>query len=204
MDLSSLLIFAGALAVMAGSPGPSVATLVARVLTHGYRSVLPFAAALWLGEAIWLAFAVGGLVAIAQTFHWLFVALKYIGVAYLLYLAWHMWTAPTDVSEDAVPRAQSPARMFMAGITITLGNPKVMMFYMALLPTIIDLQAVTALAWFELTLTLVAVLMITDLSWIALATRARALLTSARAMRAANRTGATVMAGAAAFIAARS
>lgn len=204
MDISSLLIFAGALAVMAGAPGPSVATLVARVLTHGYRNVLPFVAALWLGEAIWLAFAVGGLAAIAHTFHWLFVAIKYIGVAYLLYLAWHMWTAPADVSGDTVPRAQSPTRMFMAGITITLGNPKVMMFYMALLPTIIDVQAVTTLAWLELTLTLVAVLMITDLSWVALAARARGWLTSARAVRATNRAGATVMAGAAAFIAARS
>lgn len=203
MDPSSLLIFAGALAVVAGAPGPSVATLVARVLTHGYRNVLPFVAALWLGEAIWLAFAVGGLVAIAQTFHLLFVVIKYVGVAYLLYLAWHMWFAPAEVPDEAVPRAQSPVRMFLAGITVTLGNPKVMMFYMALLPTIIDLQQVTLTAWAELTTTLVLVLMATDLSWVALATRARAWLRTARAVRIGNRAGAAVMAGAAGLIAAR-
>ena len=55
MDLSSLLIFAGTLAVAAGSPGPSVTALVARVLARGFRDVLPFLAAMWIGEAIWLS-----------------------------------------------------------------------------------------------------------------------------------------------------
>jgi len=58
VDLSSLLIFAGALLVAAGSPGPSIAALVARVLTNGYRDVLPFLAAMWIGEALWLLLAV--------------------------------------------------------------------------------------------------------------------------------------------------
>lgn len=203
MDVSSLLIFAGALAVVAGSPGPSVAALVTRVLTNGYRSVLPFVAALWLGEAIWLALAVYGLAAIADTFHVVFVIIKYVGVAYLLYLAWKMWFAPSHVAEDSLPHNQSAGKMFAVGIAITLGNPKVMVFYMALLPTIIDLNSISTLQWGELTLTTIAVLMITDLSWVGLATRARKFLKSRRAVRATNRASATVMAGAAALIAAR-
>lgn len=203
MEISSLLIFAGALAVMAGAPGPSVAALVTRVLTYGYRSALPFAAALWLGEAIWLALAVFGLATIAATFHLVFVVIKYLGVAYLLYLAWQMWFAPTRVSADVIPQRRTPGRMFAAGLAITLGNPKVMMFYMALLPTIIDLQAVTTGQWVELTLVMAAVLMATDLTWVTLANHARTWLRSTRAVRLSNRTSATVMAGAAALIAAR-
>ena len=49
MELSSLAIFAAALLVAAGSPGPSIAALVARVLTRGVRDVLPFLAAMWIG-----------------------------------------------------------------------------------------------------------------------------------------------------------
>jgi len=60
MTLSNLLVFALALMVAAGSPGPSVAALVARVLTNGFRDVLPFLAAMWLGEALWLGCAVAG------------------------------------------------------------------------------------------------------------------------------------------------
>ena len=64
--------------VAAGSPGPSIAALVARVIASGYRSVLPFLAAMWIGEAIWLCLAASGASYIAQSFHTVFVILKYL------------------------------------------------------------------------------------------------------------------------------
>ena len=203
MELTSLLIFAGALFVAAGSPGPSIAALVARVISKGFRDVLPFLLAMWIGEAIWLSLAVFGLAVVAQTFHLAFVMVKWAGVAYLVYLAWKMWTAPVSVREGDLPREDSPARLFLAGMAVTLGNPKIMMFYLALLPTIIDLASVTALGWAELTLTMAVVLIAIDLSWVFAAAQARKLLKSRRAMKIANRVSATTMAGAAAAIAAR-
>jgi len=204
VDLSSLAIFAGALLVAAGTPGPSIAALVARVVTGGFRTVLPFLAAMWLGEAIWLSLAVFGLAAIAQSLHTVFVAIKYAGVAYLLWLAWRMWRAPVATEADeAVPGERSGVRLFAAGMAVTLGNPKIMMFYMALLPTIVDLAHVSVLGWAELAATMVVVLVAIDLVWVATAAQARRFLRSARAMRAANRVGASAMAGAAAAIATR-
>src|SRR5690349_12582534 len=149
MDLSALLIFAGTLALMAGSPGPSIAALVARVIGRGYQGVVPFLAAMWLGEAIWLALAVFGLAVIAETFHLAFLVIKYVGLAYLAYLAYKMWTAPVAVKEDELPSSDSSFRLFFTGLAITLGNPKIMMFYMALLPTIIDLAHVSLVGWGE-------------------------------------------------------
>lgn len=203
MELTSLLIFAGALLVAAGSPGPSIAALVARVIAKGFRDVFPFLAAMWIGEAIWLSMAVFGLAFVAQSFHLAFVIVKWAGVAYLAYLAWKMWFAPVDVGDQAMPRAESPIRLFMAGMSVTLGNPKIMMFYLALLPTIIDLGQVTLVGWAELTLTMVAVLIAIDLTWVLAANQARRLLKSARAVKIANRISATTMAGAAAAIASR-
>jgi threonine/homoserine/homoserine lactone efflux protein len=203
MDASSLLIFAGALAVAAGSPGPSIAALVARVLSRGFRDVLPFLAAMWVGEAIWLSLAVLGLAVIAETFQLLFTVIKWVGVAYLLFLAWKMWRAPVAESAGELPRESSPVRMFLAGMAVTLGNPKIMIFYLALVPTIIDLGRVSAIAWVELTATMIVVLVGVDLAWVFAAAQARRLLRSARAMRAANRTSATVIAGAAVAIATR-
>ena len=204
MELTSLLIFAGALLVAAGSPGPSIAALVARVISWGFRDVFPFLAAMWIGEAIWLSMAVFGLAFVAQTFHLAFVVVKWVGVAYLAYLAWKMWTAPVAVAEGALPEKDSPAKLFFAGMAVTLGNPKIMMFYLALLPTIIDLGAVTLLGWAELTLTMAIVLVAIDLAWVLAAAQARRLLKSERAMRIANRVSAATMGGAAAAIAARS
>jgi threonine/homoserine/homoserine lactone efflux protein len=203
MALSSLLVFAAALIVTAGSPGPSVAALVARVLTHGFRDVLPFLAAMWLGEAVWLTCGVAGLAVLAHTFAMAFLVLRLAGVAYLLFLAWKMWFAPATVEDGSLPVGQSPWRMFLAGLTVTFGNPKIMVFYLALLPTIVDLSRVGPLAWFELTLTMLIVLMAADFGWALAAVRARKLLKSQRAVKIANRTSATIMAGAAAAIAAR-
>ena len=204
MEPTSLLIFAGALLVAAGSPGPSIAALVARVISKGFRDVLPFLAAMWIGEAIWLSLAVFGLAVVAQSFHYAFVVVKWAGVAYLIYLAWKMWTAPVETEGNEMPREDSPWRLFAAGMAVTLGNPKIMMFYLALLPTIIDLASVTVVGWLELTVTMAAVLIAIDFGWVFAAAQARKLLRSKRAMRIANRVSAGTMAGAAAAIAARS
>ncbi len=128
MDLSALLIFAGALLVAAGSPGPSIAALVARVMTSGAGAVLPFLAAMWIGEAIWLSLAVWGLAALAQSFHLLFVVIKWLGIGYLLILAWKMWHAPVHLDGPAMPERGSNWKMFATGMALTLGNPKIMVF----------------------------------------------------------------------------
>ena len=203
MTLASLLVFATTLFVAAGSPGPSIAALVARVLSRGARDVLPFLLAMWVGEAIWLSLAVAGLAAIAESFQPVFVAIKWIGVGYLLYLAWKMWFSEPAEPGEAIPESRSALKMFVAGLTVTLGNPKIMIFYVALLPSIIDLAGVTPVGWLELLGAMFLTLVVVHLSWVMLAARARQFLRSRRAVRIANRVSAGTMAGAAAAIAAR-
>jgi threonine/homoserine/homoserine lactone efflux protein len=94
-------------------------------------------------------------------------------------------------------------RLFLTGLAITLGNPKIMIFYLALLPTIVDLARVSLVGWGELTLTLFLVLAVIDLSYVLLAARARRFIRSAKAMRLANRCSAVAMGGAAVAMATR-
>ena len=204
MDPTALIVYAGALAVAAGSPGPSTAALSARVLTHGVRDVVPFMAAMWIGEALWLSLAVFGLAVVAQEVHWAFVALKWAGVAYLAWLAWKQWNAPVAVEAADLrrPRGQ-PVRLFLAGMAVTLGNPKIMLFYLALLPSLIDLRTVSVVGWLELVGTMLLVLAAVDVAWAAMAGQARRLIRSPRGMRLANRCSATVRGGAALAIASR-
>jgi threonine/homoserine/homoserine lactone efflux protein len=198
---TNLLAFALALIITAGTPGPSVAALVARVLTGGFRSVFPFLLAMWIGEVIWLTVAVTGLATLAREFSGVFVAIKFLGAAYLLFLAWRMWTAPAARQDAALPVQRSAWRIFFAGMMITLGNPKIVIFYVALLPSLIDLRRMTLLTWGELAAVTVAVLATLDLSWSLVAARTRKILSTTRA-RVVNRVSAMVMAGAAAVIAA--
>jgi threonine/homoserine/homoserine lactone efflux protein len=114
-----------------------------------------------------------------------------------------MWTAPVAVDEGELPRADSSFRLFLTGLAITLGNPKIMVLYMALLPTVVDLTHVTLIGWGELTFTLFLVLAAIDLSYVFLAGRARQFIRSAKAMRVANKCSALAMGGAAVAMATR-
>lgn len=203
MDVTALLVFAGALLVAAASPGPGLAALVARVLARGRSGAIAFTAGLAIGDVVWLAAAVTGLSAIAQTFGGIFLLIKYVGAAYLLYLAYRLWTAPVAILSAELPVAERPVRLFAAGLAVTLGNPKVMVFYLALVPTLLDIGHVTPLAFAELALVALAVLALVFGAYILLALRARRLFASPRALQRVNRATGAVMAGAAVAIATR-
>ena len=204
MDLTSLLVFTGALLVAAASPGPGIAAIVARVLGRGMNGAIAFTAGVALGDVVWLTIAILGLAVVAQTFQAVLLAINYAGAAYLLYLAWKLWTAPV-AAHDVAPDTSDVkrVRLFLAGLAVTLGNPKVMVFYLALLPNIIDLTTVTIWGWLELSLVVLAVLTLVFGSYVVLAARTRRLFTSPRAMRLVNRGTGVVMASAAAAIAAK-
>jgi threonine/homoserine/homoserine lactone efflux protein len=204
VDPAALLIFAATLFVAAASPGPGIAAIVARVLGRGLNGAVAFTAGLALGDVVWLTIAVLGLAALAHTFHGVFLAIKYVGVVYLLYLAYRLWTQPVE-ARDVVAQASGdrPLRLFLAGLAVTMGNPKVMVFYLALLPSLIDLRAVTLLGWLELSLVTLGVLTVVFGSYVLLAARTRRLFTSPRAVRMINRGTGTVMASAAVAIAAK-
>jgi threonine/homoserine/homoserine lactone efflux protein len=204
MDIAALVLFASTLLLAAASPGPGVAALVARVVGRGARGAGAFAAGLILGDLVWLAVAILGLAVVAQTFHEVFLVIKYAGAGYLAYLAYRMWTAPIrprDVAGDT--RRDGYVRLFFAGLAVTLGNPKVVAFYLALLPTLIDLPRVGLFGYVELAGISVVILTAVFGAYVLAAARARTLFCSPRAMRLLNRAGGTMMAGAAVAVAAK-
>jgi threonine/homoserine/homoserine lactone efflux protein len=210
MSLSGLLIFAGAYFLAVVSPGPGVAAFVARVLARGCRGIAGFIGGFIVGDLIWFAFAAAGMAALAQTYHTVFVVVKWLGVAYLLFLAFQMWTSAGGLTitstsaesgepaqDQASGSADSHASLFIASLTLTLGNPKAIMFFMALLPTIVDLRELTVLGATEIAGLIVLIMAGTLAGYAFLAERARRFITSARHVRAVNRTCAAALAGAA-------
>lgn len=205
MDIGAVAVFAAALFVASASPGPNTAAIVARVLARGSGGALAFTAGVVAGDVVWLTFAVAGLAVLAETFGGLFAAIKYAGAAYLLWLAWKLWTTPaaaTEVEPRGVGR-EHPARLFLGGLAVTMGNPKVMVFYVALLPSLVDLGGIEAADYVGLVLATLAVLAVVFGGYVALALRARRLLRSERAVRLVNRGTGAVMAGAAVAVATR-
>lgn len=203
MPLSSLALFAAVYAVAVASPGPGVFALVARVLARGTQGIPAFIAGFLVGDLIWFAIAATGFALLAQTFATLFIGIRYLGATYLAYLAWRAWTAPVAPLESAPVRGESGPRLLAGGLALTLGNPKVVLFFLALLPTVIDLEHLTPLGMIEIAATIVVVLATTLTAYALAAARVRRLFVSVRARRAVNRGAGTVMAGAAVAVAMR-
>lgn len=203
MTLSGLVLFCGVYAMAVFSPGPAVAAVVARAIGTGARRSAPFIAGVVAGDLVWFAMVALGLAALAEQWHAVFVVIKYAGVAYLLYLAWKLWTAPAEPAEAASPLTGEGVRLFLGGLALTLGNPKVMIFFVSILPLVVDLRSLDLPS--ALTIAGLIVLILSAAMWIyALAAiRARRLIASPRAMRLVNRGTGSVMAGAALAVAAR-
>jgi len=177
VTFTSLIIFAAVYFVAVATPGPGVAALVARVLGQGLEGV-------------------------AQTFAGVFVAIKFAGAAYLLYLAWRMATAPLALAY-APPPASRGWRAFLTSLSLTLGNPKVMVFFLSIMPLVVDVRTLTLPALLEIGAVCGVVIFLTLALYALAANRARAFLSSTRAMKFVHRAAGGLMAGAAVAVAAR-
>jgi threonine/homoserine/homoserine lactone efflux protein len=176
---------------------------VARVIARGLSGAGVFAAGLIFGDLVWLATAILGLAVLAQTFQEVFLVLKYLGSGYLLYLAYRMWTAPSVAEDAACAHRERGPRPFLAGLLVTLSNPKVVAFYLALLPNLIDLRHVGLLGYAQLASICIAVLALVFASYAFVAAYARSLLRGPRTSRLLNRLGGAMMAGAGVTLATR-
>jgi threonine/homoserine/homoserine lactone efflux protein len=204
MDLLTLAAFTVAYAIAVLVPGPGVAAVVARALGGGFWGAFPMVLGILAGDLIYLVFALFGLAAIATWFGPIFTVIRWGGALYLLYIAWQFWTARPGTEQIGARSAESPWRTFLSGLALTMGNPKTIVFYLALLPTVIPLdQPVTALGFTELVAIVVVVLLIIGCAYAALAAAAREFFTSSRAIRRLNRTAAGIMATAAVLVVAR-
>jgi threonine/homoserine/homoserine lactone efflux protein len=204
MTIAGFLAYSLALAIAAAIPGPGVTALVARALGSGFRSALAMSFGLVVGDLTYLTAVVLGLALVAQTFGTVFLVIKWLGVAYLAWLAWSFWKS--GITPETVEARKGKGGLFasfLAGLTVTLGNPKTMIFYLALTPTLVDLRTITLADYMILAALTVMVLLVVLVPYLALAAKARWFLKTPRALKALNRTAAAFMAGAALAIASR-
>lgn len=202
MTFTGLLVFAAAYAMAVATPGPGVAAIVARALGNGLNGIGWFILGFVLGDLTLFWIAAFGLAAIAQAHAGELTLIKYAGAAYLLYLAYKLWTAPAVVAEaEPTTERAGGAKLFLTSYALTVGNPKAIVFFMALLPAIVDLQKLSLAGIGELSLVIIPIISVILGLFAFAASRARALFRSTRAVRTLNRGTGAVMAGAAAAVA---
>jgi len=204
MSAYGLSVFCLVYALAVASPGPGVAAVVARSLGRGVSGAPAFIAGFLVGDLVWFTLAATGLAMLAQTAHTVFVVVRYAGAAYLLYLAWRLWTTPAGALEVArAPRRERPLQLFAGTLALTLGNPKTMVFFLAVLPTVVELKRLSVGGFLEIVLVISCVLPAVLGTYAVFAARARARLSRPETVRWVQRGTGAVMAGAAVAIATR-
>ena len=139
MDLSVWLTYVAATLILCISPGPGAFSSMSSGLHHGFRL------GIWNGIGMQAASLVmivvvslglGGILLASET---LFSLVKWIGVAYLIYLGIAAWRAPAKgFEEDATDNDHTAREVFMRGFWVNATNPKGIIFFAAILPQFID------------------------------------------------------------------
>ena len=191
--------------VLAASPGPGVFATTARAMASGFRPALAVIWGIVLGDIIFLLFAAFGLSMVARVLGNLFFLVKICGGAYLVWLGIKIWLQkPEPVQNNQNSASRSKWENFISGLMITLSNPKVILFYCGFLPTFLDLSALTAVDLALIVVIITAVLSSVLITYAYLASRARRIFTTKRAVKRLNRAAGGVMVAAGVAIAARS
>ncbi len=118
------------------SPGPGVLYTLGAGLSRGGRASIVAALGCTLGILPHIAAAILGLAAVLHASGLAFQTFKYIGVAYLLFMAWSAWRE-TGVLKVERQAARSDFQVIATAIAINLLNPKLSIFFMAFLPQFI-------------------------------------------------------------------
>lgn len=187
MDLHSAMTFTVAFFLFAASPGPDNMTIIARTLSHGPSSGIAYALGMVTGILIYLTLAFMGLSVIANEMGNVMTLLRLAGAAYLIWMGIRLWTAkPTIPVLQPLNTRRAIIPVYFTGFALNLGNPKMPLFYLALLPNFVP-SSFNSSAFIDI----VAIILVVEITVICghiwLAGRARNVLKTPKAVRIVNK-----------------
>ena len=139
MDLGAWVTYLLATIILSVSPGPGAFASMSSGLHHGFRLGVWNGVGMQLANFVLMAVVAMGLGAILLASETLFELVKWIGVAYLVYVGIVTWRAPVRTFEEDRDDEETTARgIFMRGFWVNLTNPKGIIFFAAILPQFVD------------------------------------------------------------------
>ena len=183
-------------------PGPDFVAVVRSSMTRGTRAGLLTTLGVSAGLGLYAALSLLGLSAVLTEYQWLTWVVRVLGGGYLIYLGIKLWrTTPASLHAQPI-EAGSRTKTFLSGLLLTSGNPKVILFYLGLLPTFVDLTRLSIADMGMLTAMFLIILGSTLTAYAYAAARARRLFSSKTAMRRLNRSAGVVLIGSGGAVAA--
>lgn len=196
MSFESWAAFAAASAILLVIPGPTILLVVSYALGQGWRTALPMAVGVALGDFTAMTLSMLGIGALLAASATVFTVLKIAGAAYLVYLGVRLFQAGGTL--DVAPRnnAASAGRMMGHAWLVTALNPKSITFFVAFLPQFLDRNGDfwQQMLIFEATFLILA--FANALAYALVASRVRRVVRNPLVIRIFNRTGGTLLIGA--------
>jgi threonine/homoserine/homoserine lactone efflux protein len=196
MAFETWLAFTAAAAVLLIIPGPTILLVVSYALGQGWRTALPMAVGVAFGDFTAMTLSMLGVGALLLASAAVFTVLKWAGAAYLVYLGIRLFRAGSTLKAEPRTARSSAVRMAAHAWLVTALNPKSLTFFIAFLPQFLDRNADfwTQMLIFEATF--LALAFSNAFGYALAASRARAAIGNARAIRLLNRAGGTLLVGA--------
>jgi threonine/homoserine/homoserine lactone efflux protein len=196
MTIEAWLAFTAASAALLVIPGPTILLVVSYALGQGWRSALPMAVGVALGDFTAMTLSILGVGALLATSATVFTLLKWVGAAYLVWLGIKLWQAGGTL--DGTPRTNAASALKMLGHAwvVTALNPKSITFFVAFLPQFLDPRADFWAQMLVVETTFLALAFANVLGYALVATRARMIVQRPQAMRILNRAGGSLLIGA--------
>ena len=138
MDLATLSLFLPACFALNMAPGPNNLLSVSNATRYGFQRACSAGIGRILAFAGMIALAGAGLSVVLQTSEWLFQAIKIVGAAYLLYMAWQLWRANTETEEEIAGASVGFWALARQEFLVAAGNPKAILLFTAFLPQFVD------------------------------------------------------------------
>ena len=141
VDPQKYLVFLGVMAVMALTPGPANLFSVANGMEKGKRAAVKGVVGMNLATLTWFAAAALGLGALIAAFPAVFKALAWIGAAYVAWLGLKaLLSAWKGEGGPALALARTGRSPFVDGFMVQIANPKILLFFTAVLPPFVDVK----------------------------------------------------------------
>jgi homoserine/homoserine lactone efflux protein len=148
MDPTVWLAYLLATIILSLTPGPGVFSSISSGLHHGFRLGAWNAVGMQAASLVYVMVVALGLGAILLASETLFSVVKWLGVAYLVYLGIVTWRAtPKAFQDDGDDRVRSPREVFTRGFLVNITNPKGIIFFAAIFPQFIDVDRPQALQY---------------------------------------------------------
>ena len=158
MTLGNMIALFGAMLVLAAMPSSSVVIVVSRSLSSGYMHGVLAALGIVVGDIIFILIAIFGLTLLAESMTEMFVLIKYLGGAYLVWLGTGLLFAKPGELQAEKNGSAARSSSFLSGLLFTLADQKALLFYLGFFPAFINLSSLTlADTAAILTITLLAV-----------------------------------------------